>query len=387
MKILLIGEYSRLHNSLKEGLLQLGHQVTLIGTGDMFKNFAVDISIRPTLFSDKKLPLLIRKIVLRIFKKDLAQWEIAYKFKKHLPNLKNFDIVQLINSHSIGTYPKTEIKLIDSIFKQNQYVFLMACGDDYPVIKHYIEGNERYHILSPFFESNKKLNFNYSLKYLSKPYKKLFDYVYKNVKTVIPSDVDYKLPWVGWDKVSPLIPNPIIIPKKYQIFKMNDTNKIIIFLGINTMNYHKKGYLFFEKALLKISEKYKDKIAIRITRDLPFNEYILHLNQCHILLDTIYAYDQGYNALEAMARGKVVFTGAEKEFLDHYQLHKNEVCINALPNEQSIFNELEYLILHPNKIEEISKNARAFIEKEHHYIKIASRYVATWKNNMRKNVG
>jgi len=34
MKILLIGEYSRLHNSLKEGLEKNGHNVTLVGSGD-----------------------------------------------------------------------------------------------------------------------------------------------------------------------------------------------------------------------------------------------------------------------------------------------------------------------------------------------------------------
>ena len=43
MKILLVGEYSRLHNSLKEGLQALGHQVTLISTGDDFKKFDSDI--------------------------------------------------------------------------------------------------------------------------------------------------------------------------------------------------------------------------------------------------------------------------------------------------------------------------------------------------------
>ncbi len=47
MKILLVGEYSRLHNSLKEGLTHLGHSVTLIGDGDLFKNYPVDISIKP----------------------------------------------------------------------------------------------------------------------------------------------------------------------------------------------------------------------------------------------------------------------------------------------------------------------------------------------------
>ena len=45
MRILLVGEYSRLHNSLKEGLLALGHEVVLVGNGDHFKNYPVDISI------------------------------------------------------------------------------------------------------------------------------------------------------------------------------------------------------------------------------------------------------------------------------------------------------------------------------------------------------
>ena len=49
MKILLVGEFSRLHNSLKEGLLALGHDVTLVGTGDSFKNFPVDLSFEPIL--------------------------------------------------------------------------------------------------------------------------------------------------------------------------------------------------------------------------------------------------------------------------------------------------------------------------------------------------
>ena len=45
MKILLIGEYSRLHNSLKEGLEKLGHTVTIIGFNDYFKDYPVDIKL------------------------------------------------------------------------------------------------------------------------------------------------------------------------------------------------------------------------------------------------------------------------------------------------------------------------------------------------------
>jgi hypothetical protein len=44
MRILLVGEYSRFHNSLKEGLLALGHDVVIIGDND-FKNYPLDISV------------------------------------------------------------------------------------------------------------------------------------------------------------------------------------------------------------------------------------------------------------------------------------------------------------------------------------------------------
>ena len=68
-----------------------------------------------------------------------------------------------------------------------------------------------------------------------------------------------------------------------------------------------------------------------MTENIPYNDYISIYNKAHILLDQVFAYDQSYNALEAMAKGKVVFTGAETEFLNQYQLQEDEVCINALP--------------------------------------------------------
>ena len=376
MKILLIGEYSRLHNSLKKGLKELGNEVTLIGTGDLFKNYPVDISIKPTVFSYKPIPLFIRKVFLRLIKKDLAEWEIGYRFKKLLPKLKGYDVVQLINSHSIGIHPNNEINLLQTLFNQNKNIFLMACGDDYPVVKYYLDGHQDYHILTPYMENDTLSNAAFSLKYVNDSYKNLFDYVYNNVKAVIPSDIDYQLPWSSWKKATPMIPNPLMIPESYNPIKIKE-RKIIIFLGINTLNYEKKGYRLFEEALTMINEKYSDKVTINITRNLPFNEYISHINSCDILLDTIYAYDQGYNALEAMARGKVVFTGAEKEFIEHYKID-NSVNINALPDSLSIFNELENLILNPIKIEETGKNARLFVEKEHNYKIIAEKYLKTW---------
>ena len=63
MKILLIGEYSNLHNSLKQGLQKNGFEVTLLSTGDGFKNFDSDIAIKSSLFENKFLNSDFKKII------------------------------------------------------------------------------------------------------------------------------------------------------------------------------------------------------------------------------------------------------------------------------------------------------------------------------------
>ena len=55
--------------------------------------------------------------------------------------------------------------------------------------------------------------------------------------------------------------------------------------------------------LNKLENKYQDKVEIIRTIDLEYIEYTKAVENCHILLDQVYAYDQGYNALEAMAIG------------------------------------------------------------------------------------
>jgi glycosyltransferase involved in cell wall biosynthesis len=158
---------------------------------------------------------------------------------------------------------------------------------------------------------------------------------------------------------------------------MQIENKIIIFHGINEANYFKKGNGYFEDALKIIQNKYPEKVDIITARSVAYATYIDLYNKSHIVLDQVFTYDQGYNALEAMAKGKVVFTGAEKEFEEYYQLN-DPVCINALPNVESLVSSLSYLIENQQQITAISVRARQFIEKEHNYRTVAARYLSAW---------
>ena len=380
MRILLIGEFSRLHNSLKEGLVALGHEVVLINNGDGFKNYPSDYSNR-AVWCESKLGNIPRQIIYRLTKFDISKIERGIRFYFHLNKLKNFDVVQLINEAPIQTIQKFEFYLLKKIFKQNEKVFLLCCGVDYITMNHMLQKKERYSIMNPYFEkiAKAKNQYEYMFDFINKNHKKIHDLIYENIIGVIASDLDYVNPLKRNPKFLGLIPNPINLAK-IECENLDISGKVNIFLGINSGNSFKKGVHFFEKALTIIAEKYKEKVNIQITTDIPYKEYISIYDDCHILLDQVYGYDQGYNALEAMAKGKVVFTGADREFLDYYNLNEDEVAINALPDVDYLVKKLSFLIENPSKLIEIGQNASEFVKREHNYIKIASIYLDKWNS-------
>ncbi len=379
MKILLLGEYSRLHNSLKEGLIALGHEVTIVGCGDKFKKFPVDYSIYARICNDNKIANFLFKGIRKVINLDLEKIEKAIRFYLLLPKLKGFNHVQLINSDALETYPILSRFLYKKLFKKIKSRSLLICGDETPIVDYWFQNELKYSVLTPYFEDNSlESQFQFPLKYRKKSYRKTFEWLNENCQKIITSDLDYEIPMQKMGFETTFIPNPINIDKiAFQNTEIKD--KIVILLGINRLSYIKKGIIYFEKALEIIRERYADEIEIIVTENLPYNDYILQYNKATILLDQVFAYDQGYNALEAMAKGKVVFTGAETEFLNQYQLQEDEVCINALPDENQIAAKISFLIEHPEKIMKISKNARNFVEKEHDYKTIAAKYLTCWE--------
>lgn len=377
MKILLLGEYSRLHNSLKEGLVSLGHEVTIVASGDDFKKYDTDYTIDSAFFSRFWFIRKAKNLVYKIISIDLEKIERAVRFYFLLSKLKGFHHVQLINSDAIETYPFLARFLYKKTFKNIESRSLLVCGDETPIIDYLLKKELKYSVLTPYFEdATLRKKFEFPLKYRTKRYRKTFDWLHKNCNALIASDLDYKIPLKAMEYKTHFIPNPINTDT-IEFKKLEINTKVVLFLGINRGSSIKKGISFFEKALTLIKEKYNDKVEIIITENIPYHQYISLYNKAHILLDQVYAYDQGYNALEAMAKGKVVFTGAENEFTKQYNLTER-VAVNALPDVESLVNELSFLIENPEEIIAIGKRARTFIEKEHHYIQIAEKYVEAW---------
>jgi len=379
MKILLIGEYSRLHNSLKEGLQKLGHDVTILGFKDGFKDYPVDFLLEKKWDSGllKKIKLLL--LIFTGF--DISSYLTYRQFKKKRNHFKDFDIVQLINENSFFCNYYFEKKILDFLFHNNKKVFLLCSGDDYIYVNYNFAHPDNPSIVQPYLKGKiEDKDFTNVLKYRTKPYEKLHYFIYKNIKGVIATDYDYHIPLQNHPKYLGLIPSPMNLDL-FPETELEISSKIIIFHGINRESYFKKGNDLFEKALEIIREQYGEKVEILTVENVPYAQYINLYNQAHILLDQLYGHDQGSNGLEGMTKGKTVFTNASEFFEKHYNLAE-KIAVNGLPDVDYLVKELSALIESPEKIQAIGKRARAFIEKEHECIKVTKKYLATWNREI-----
>ncbi|NRR92728.1 glycosyltransferase [Winogradskyella undariae] len=380
MKILLIGEYNRAHRNIKKGLESLGHEAIVVSTTDGFKKVDVDIEIKEYFNS----PILnkVRILIFKLTKINLLSELILQQIKSKKKELSSYDIIQLINESPFNIEAKSHIKILKWLQQwNNAKLFLLSCGLDYPSVSYAHDKRFRYSILTPYFEGKvPEKDHSLGLRYMSPSFKVLNRYVYQKIEGVISNDMDYYIPLEGHPKHLGMIPHAIDLSElTYKTPIIED--KIIIFHGINTANYYKKGNDLFEAALAIIAHKYEDKVEIIIAQDLPYKDYIKSFDKAHILLDQVYAYDQGYNALEAMAKGKVVLTGAEQEWLDYFNIKEDTIAINALPDAEKITQKLEWLILNPEKIIEISTQGRKFVEEHHDHIACAKQYLKIWSSN------
>ncbi len=188
MRILLIGEYSHLHNTLKKGLVTLGHEVTIVANGDGFKNYPVDIKIDYHYNSGWKKKW--KMFIFNCFGIDLHSKNIKKQIIKHQKNLQHYDVVQFINESPFLSTPKKEQEIFDLILNWNKKVFLLSCGTDYISIQYAFNQKLKYSLLTPYFEKKGSLkNYHAPLKYLGDDFKILHEHIFKNVSGLLFSRV------------------------------------------------------------------------------------------------------------------------------------------------------------------------------------------------------
>jgi hypothetical protein len=132
------------------------------------------------------------------------------------------------------------------------------------------------------------------------------------------------------------------------------------------------------RAAEDVQQKHPDKMQLVKVESVPFAEYKKLMEGSDAILDQLYAYTPSMNPLLAMSKGIICIGGGEPENYEIINETELRPIINVEPTYDSVFHELEQLVLHPNRIPELKRQSVEYIRKHHDYLKVAQEYVDFW---------
>lgn len=349
MNILFLGEYSGFYNNLAEGFKQKGHNVTLISDGDNFKNYYRDFNI-----GSVNSNVLVRQI-FRI-----------YNELRFLKKMKGFDIVFLINPLVFSRFNFVKY-ILRYIIQNNKKVIYTVAGDDSIYWRAFREGKFVY---SPHLGSLNDEGKSKSI-WESRRCIKITKWFIKQDIKIVTCCIEYKLAYDSYKIPNILIPLPVSI-KIYDSIHLSE--RINILHGVQTRRRGFKGNDIIDEAMNLIKQKYGPIISYTRIEDLPFNTYSKLLDNADIIFDQVFSYGPGMNALESMARRKVVIGGFESYHKDVFGISYDYI-VNVKPDVKDIFNNLEYLLNNRELILEKKVRAEEYIRTFHNTDVVVEQYM------------
>ena len=133
------------------------------------------------------------------------------------------------------------------------------------------------------------------------------------------------------------------------------------------------------RAAEAVKEKYPDRVELVKAEGIPFAEYQKMMNGSDVLLDQLYSYTPAMNALLAMSKGIVVVGGGEPENYEILGEKELRPIVNVEPSYESVFHELEELVLHAERLPELKRQSMAYVSKHHDYMKVARQYESLYE--------
>lgn len=369
MKILLLGEYSNVHWTLAEGLRALGHQVCVVSHGDFWKNYQRDISlVRPT----------------------QSRWDgLRYlaKLLMTLPKLRGYDVVQLINPCFLELKAERLLPIYKYLRRHNAKVFLGGYGMDYYWV-HTCRTTQTFRYSDFNFGTTLRdsADIRHELSdWIDTPKSRLNQYIAADCDGIPTGLYEYYACYQPhFPEKTAFIPFPINLERLSRKKPRGEAAPVKFFIGIQRARSEYKGTDIMLRALERLHKAYPDRCEIVKAESVPYNEYQHMMDTSDVILDQLYSYTPAMNALLAMGKGLIVVGGGEPENYDI--LHETELrpIINVLPDEADVYRQLEQLVLHPQRIAQLSADSRKYVERHHNHVKVAAQYVEFWKESGRR---
>lgn len=362
MRILYFGEYSGLHTLLAKGMKELGHQVTLVGDGNMFHDFPRDIDIRR---SDG----------------PMAGLRHAVRMLSLLPCFTDYDVVQLINPDCFGFKAEREYFFYNFLRRHNKKIVVGAYGCDW----YWVDDGLHYKTFryGDFYVGNEMRTDAAAQvfidEYENTPKGDYTRWVMDDADRIPACLYEYQACYSHYfpDKTD-FIPLPVLTNHDEPVHTF-DNHRIRFFIGIDKARSRYKGTDIMLKALEHVVEKNPDACEMVKVESLPYAEYEKSMNSCDIMLDQLYSYTPSMNSLLAMSKGIIVVGGGEPENYEIIGEDTLRPIINVEPSYESVCQQLEWLIGHKQLINQLKADSITYVKKHHDYRKVALQYVKMYK--------
>lgn len=357
MKILLLGEYSNVHNTLAQGLRQLGHEVTVASNGDFWKDYPRDIDLART-------------------PGKLGGIRLMAKVYCQLPHWRGYDVVQLINPMFLELKAERIRPVYRYLRRHNKKMVLCAMGMDYYWVH---ENITRKPLRYSDFNIGEQLRTDpVALRdrddWLDTPKGRLNQEIAKDCDAIVAS------PYENYACYQPLFPEkttfiPFPIKPITNLSPLTlHPSPLKLFIGISRGRSAYKGTDIMLRAAEDVQRQYPDQLEIIKVEGVPFEEYQRLMDGSDAIMDQLYSYTPAMNALLAMSKGIIVIGGGEEENYEILNEKELRPIVNVQPNYDSVRHELEQLVLHPERIANLKRQSQEYILRHHDYLKVARQF-------------
>ena len=399
MKILLIGEASFLHNTLKKGLVERGHRVTTMSDGNGWHDAPRDINLRRNLRWGK-----------------LGGLWVVWQLLRHLPQLCGNDVVQIHNYQFVPLMYRWNTLLLRFLKLTNRCVVKGCFGDDPQIFRRQAQGVPAY---SDTFWSGQLQNtdqhrdriaevvehgaeaswrkttamadalvpclYEYWLDYNEPPYAAKLHYI------PLPMECEKMVRWcdgemvkcVGNDTLSPSHPNDSQLPTN---LTTSPSHPLTILIGLQPKRDFMKGAMKIATFVEEVARRHPGKVQIKYVEGVPYDEYMRLLAEADVLVDQLYSYTPSMNSLAAMARGTVVIGGGEEEYYEFIGEDTLRPIINVrpdVPDEENIAT-IERALFTDGTLERMAQESIQFVHKYHDYRHVAEQYEQLYRSLLAK---
>ena len=365
MKVLFIGDYSNLHATLAAELRKKGHYV------DVMSDRGGYMATHSDIFIERKPGIA-------------GAMAYMYRLFSILPELKGYDVVQIINTNFLKLRPGKIKYFFDRIRQQNGSMFLSLAGNDYFFVK--ACNDAKIFRFSEFKVGEQKTEFAEQSPtrfygWISDSNRKLAEHIYENINgamSVLPEYDMASRPILG-DKLQ--FTNLPLDIESLEYSDLDISGPLKIFIGMKSGMELQKGTQYMLTVAKELEREMPDKIRVESVRNLPLKEYLLKMKDSHIVLDQFYSYSPGYNGLQAMALGKVAGTGAQPEYYQYLGEENIKPILTLSPLEKDLKSRLAELAENPGPLVEMGRQGRKLVEKYNNISDVTEKFLNHWQKS------